>query len=69
MDSRRVELVLANGSKLEFPYQPTNNLPLMLTTRHFHKSEKVVGLTFQDQEMLNDLNGMTTFLAVADERN
>jgi hypothetical protein len=69
MDSKKIEIELDSCDKLEFPFQLSSNLPLMLTTRHFRKSKNVVGLPFQDETTLSDLNGMTTFLTVADERN
>ena len=48
MTSRRSVLTLADGSKLEFPYNHGSNLPLMLPS----VNQAIAGLTFEDQQNL-----------------
>jgi hypothetical protein len=43
----RTALTLKDGSRLDFHYQE-NNLPLMLTDKHFNRKALIVGLTFED---------------------
>jgi hypothetical protein len=65
MTAQRSVLTLADGSKLEFPYNPGSNLPLMLPS----VNQAVAGLTFEDRNYLTQPNLLSSFLSVADETN
>jgi hypothetical protein len=55
-------LNLGDGTPLTFPYQPGRKLPMMLTSSHFNNPTTNIGLTFEDTNMLANLE-------VADEVN
>ena len=62
-NAKRSVLTLADGSVLEFPYNPGSNLPLMLPDM-----ADPMGLTFEDRQTFMTL-GTSAFLSVADEVN
>jgi hypothetical protein len=62
-NARRTVLTLADGSKLEFPYNPGSNLPLMLPDW-----KPYVGFTYKDRGRFKD-NADSVFLSVGDESN
>ena len=64
LDHSRTTLELHDGSVLHFPYNATNNLPLMLPTEPSH-----VGLTFDDATVLGDGHSVHNYMSVADESN
>ena len=49
-DALRSVLTLADGSELEFPYNPGSNLPLMLPD-----AQPMMGLTFEDKALFASL--------------
>jgi hypothetical protein len=63
-NAKRSVLTLADGSQLEFPYNPGSNLPLMLPDR----TKTPVGFTFEDKATFTAL-GDRAFMSVADESN
>jgi hypothetical protein len=65
MTPKRSVLTLADGSELEFPYNPGSNLPLMLPS----VNQAVAGLTFEDSQYLTRPTLLSSFLSVADETN
>jgi hypothetical protein len=69
MDHAGTRLTLKDGTSLTFPYNSGSSLPLMLTTKHFNRSSKFVGLTYQDGQTLGNTAHLSAFLNVADETN
>jgi hypothetical protein len=69
MDHAGTRLTLKDGTSLTFPYNSGSSLPLMLTTKHFNRSSKFVGLTCQDGQTLGNTAHLSAFLNVADETN
>lgn len=63
-NARHLVLTLADGSKLESPYNPGSNLPLMLPDT----TKDPMGLTFKDRALLFEM-GHRAFMSVADEVN
>lgn len=62
-DSQRSVLTLADGSSLEFPYNPGSNLPLMLPDQR-----EPMCFTFEEAATLRS-NTRSVFMSVADEMN
>jgi hypothetical protein len=69
MDHAGTRLTLKDGTSLTFPYNSGSSLPLMLTTKHFNRSSKFVGLTYQDGQTLGNTAHLSAFLNVADKTN
>ena len=65
MEARRTILTLADGSEIEFPYNPGSNLPLMLPAG----SPSMVGMTWEDTAMLADGHSVGNYMSVAAEIN
>ena len=66
VNAHRSQLTLHDGSRVEFPFSHNGNLPIMLTTKHFNKTQHFAGLSIEDAQMLGNLGGL---LSVADENN
>jgi hypothetical protein len=67
MDHAGTRLTLKDGTSLTFPYNLGSSLPLMLTTKHFNRSSKFVGLTYQEGQTLSNTAHLSAFLNVADK--
>ena len=64
LDHSSTTLQLSDGSRLQFPYNTNNNLPLMLPAEPHH-----IGLTFDDASTLGDGHSVHNYMSVADETN
>jgi hypothetical protein len=64
VNAKRTSLELADGSLMEFPYNLGSNLPIMLPTE-----AHTCGLIFEDVSYFNDVDGLRSFLSVAEQTN
>lgn len=60
----RIQFTIADGTTLQFPYNTTANIPLMLTN-----PQTTIGLTIEDIDMLSSSTQVHSYLSVADELN
>jgi hypothetical protein len=64
VNAQQTSITLHDGSILEFPYTGGSILPIMLLA-----VPTTIGLTYKDALYFSDVNGLRSFLSVAEQTN